>query len=267
MVPSIVRNQSEIHILYRNLAISSLIQYLRRCLDSLHCESRSTLGLGILNSVVVNERESRLLAAHHCTEHRLTSIVSSLSTINQRTTLHCYLATIISHLAIGYNGTNWHIEMDANDITLLDVLHWQITLIGYQVSFHSLAIHGHAISWFLSITISIEVTWHYLVANPSRNTYQEVGILRSTLLHSNLDVSIPRILGCLLQDHILATHLDGRSIACEEVHIDIIVLHTKEITRNGRDETAQVARTAGTTEPWLTCGIAIGIKLVFAIAR
>ena len=50
-------------------------------------------------------------------------------------------------------------------------------------------------------------------ADPSRNTDQEVGILYAALLHSNLDITVPRILGSLLQNHILTFYLDGRCIA------------------------------------------------------
>ena len=42
---------------------------------------------------------------------------------------------------------------------------------------------------------------------------------------SNLDIAVPRILGSLLQNHILAIHLDGRCIAGKEIHVDIVVLH------------------------------------------
>ena len=156
--------------------------------------------------------------------------------------------------------------MDADDIAFLDVLDREITLVGIEVSRHSLAVYGYAISRLLGIAILVKIARHHLVANPSRNTDQEVGFLYATLLHSNLDIAVPRILGSLLQNHILAIHLDGRCIADKEVNVNVVILHAIEITWNRRDEAAQVTRAAGTSKPWLAGGVAIGIKLILAIA-
>ena len=156
--------------------------------------------------------------------------------------------------------------MDADDIALLDVLDREITLVGIEVSLYSLAVYGYAISRLLGIAILVKIARHHLVANPSRNTDQEVGILYAALLHSNLDIAVPRILGSLLQNHILTIYLDGRCIAGKEIHIDIVVLHAIEITWNRRDEAAQVTWAAGTSKPWLAGGVAIGIKLILAVA-
>ena len=157
--------------------------------------------------------------------------------------------------------------MDADDIALLDVLDREITLVGIEVSLYSLAVYGYGVCWLLCIAILVKVARYYLVANPSRNTDQEVGILHTALLHSNLDVAVPRILGSLLQNHILAIHLDGRCITGKEVYIDVVILHTIEITWNRRDEAAQVTRAAGTAEPWLAGGVAISIEGILAVAR
>ena len=121
--------------------------------------------------------------------------------------------------------------MDADHITLPDILHRQITLVGSQISLHSLAVHTHAISRLLGITILIKVARNHLIANPSRNAHQQIGTFHTTLLYQNLDIAIPRILSSLLQHHFLAHHLDGRSISGKEIHIDILVLHAIEITR------------------------------------
>ena len=53
MIPGIVRNQGELLVLDRNGAISSLVEHLRRGLDSLDRESWSTLGLSVLDAVVL----------------------------------------------------------------------------------------------------------------------------------------------------------------------------------------------------------------------
>ena len=157
--------------------------------------------------------------------------------------------------------------MDADDIALLDFPHRKITLVGIQVGIDLLAIHGHTILWTLCITISVKVAGHHLVAHPSRNADLEAGVLRGILCHLNLDITVPGILGGLFQHHILAPHLDGGSVGCEEVHIDIIALHAIEITWEGRDEAAQVAGTAGTAKPGLACGGVVGIEGILAVAR
>ena len=157
--------------------------------------------------------------------------------------------------------------MDADDIALLDVLDREITLVGIEVSLYSLAINGYAISRLLGIAILVKIARHHLVANPSWNTNQEIGILHTTLLHSNLDIAIPRILGSLLQNYILAIHLDGRCIAGKEIHVDIVILHAIEIARNRRDEAAQITWAAGTSKPRLAGSVVICIEGILAIAR
>ena len=237
MIPGIVRNQSELLVLDRNGAVSSLVEHLRRGLDSLDREGRSALSLCVLNAVVIYQRESRLLG-HDGTEHWLILIIHSLSAIYQWSTFYGNLALIICYLTVSYNCTDRHIKMDADYIALLDVLDREITLVGIEISLYSLAVYGYCVSRFLCIAILVKVTRYYLVANPSRNTDQEVGILHTALLHSNLDIAVPRILGSFLQNHILTIYLDGRCIAGKEVNIDIVTLHALEIARNRRDETA-----------------------------
>ena len=266
MIPGIVRNQGEVLNLDRNDTFLLLVQDMSKCRNCLDFEGRSTLGLLVLNAVVIHQGEVWLLP-HDGAEYWLVLIIHSLSAIYQWSTLYGNLTLIICNLRVGNYCAYRHIEVDADDIALLDVLDREITLVGIEVSLHSLAVYGYAISRLLGIAILVKVARHHLVANPSRNTDQEVGILYAALLHSNLDIAVPRILGSLLQNHILAIHLDGRCIAGKEIHIDIVVLHAIEITRNGRDETAQVTWAAGTSEPRLAGGVAIGIELILAIAR
>ena len=136
MIPGIVRNQSQDIVLDR-YAIGTLFQNLSISLDGLDREGWSTLGLGVLDAVVLYHREGWLLC-HDGTEHRLVLVIHSLSAIYQRSTLYGNLALIICHLSIGNYGTDRHIEVNADDITLLDILDRQITLVGIEVSLHSL---------------------------------------------------------------------------------------------------------------------------------
>mgnify|MGYP007129757149 CR=1 FL=1 len=53
----------------------------------------------------------------------------------------------------------------------------------------------------------------------------------------------------------------------EESEKESVVLNAIEMARKGREETAQGTGAAGTSEPRLAGGVAIGIKLILAIAR
>ena len=50
-----------------------------------------------------------------------TLVIGPLGTIHQRSALYGDTATIVSHTGIGNHRTNWHVEMDVDDITLLPV--------------------------------------------------------------------------------------------------------------------------------------------------
>ena len=58
----------------------------------------------------------------------------------------------------------------------------------------------------------------------------------------------------------MTIHFQVSSIAHEEIHIEgapPILIH---ITRNGRNEATYIARTAGTSEPWLALMLPHGLK-------
>ena len=182
MIPGIVRNQGERGAIYSDHILLLLVDNMgRRGNDSLYGEGWGSLGLRVLDAVVVNESEAWLLW-HNGMEHRFIAIIHSLSAIYQWTALYSYLVVVISNLSICHYGANRHIEVDTNHIALLDVLDREITLVGIEVSLHSLTVYGYAISWLLGIAILVKIARHHLVANPSRNTDQEVGILYAALL-------------------------------------------------------------------------------------
>ena len=60
------------------------------------------------------------------------------------------LALIICHLTVSYNCTDRHIKMDADYIALLDVIDREITLVGIEISLHSLAVYGYCVSRLLA---------------------------------------------------------------------------------------------------------------------
>ena len=104
MIPGIVRNQSQ-HIVLDRYAIGTIFQNLGISLDGLDREGWSTLGLGVLNAVVIHHREGRLLG-HDGTEHWLVLIIHSLSAIYQWSTLYGNLTLIICYLTVSYNCTD-----------------------------------------------------------------------------------------------------------------------------------------------------------------
>ena len=121
MIPGIVRDQGEVLNLYRNDTFLLLVQNMSKCRNCLDFEGRSTLGLLVLNAVVIYQRERRLLS-HDGAEYRLVIVIHSLSAIYQWSTLYGNLSLVICHLAISNHSTYRHIEVDADDIALLDAL-------------------------------------------------------------------------------------------------------------------------------------------------
>ena len=81
------------------------------------------------------------------------------------------------------------------------------------------------------VAVSVEVAWNNLVANPSRDTNLQVELAGAVLLHTDSDVTVPRIVGCLFQFHLLAVHLQVRSVGHEQVNVYVVVLDSIYITR------------------------------------
>ena len=156
--------------------------------------------------------------------------------------------------------------MDADDVTLLDVLHRQVTLVGSEVRLHLLAVNRYGVSGTLTVAVLVKVARQYLILHPSRDAHQHVGVLSSRLHHANLDVAIPRILRSLFQHNVLAAYLNGGCVGSEEVYVYIVVLHAVQIARYGGYEAAEIAGAAGATEPRLTCGVVVSVEGILAVA-
>lgn len=91
-------------------------------------------------------------------------------------------------------------------------------------------------------------------ADPSPNQDADLHAKLTSLvvIHLDSDISVPRIFCVLAQSHLLASYLQRRRVAEEEVDIYILVLYGIYIAWEGWQKTADVARAAGTAEPSLT---------------
>ena len=193
-------------------------------------------------------------------------VVSSFCTIDQRSALYGHASTIVCHARTGHNRTNRHIEMDADDIALLPVaIDDHIAVL--HVAIHALAIYGNLISAENIIAIAIQIAGHDLALYPTRDANHHVERLGLVLEHFDANVTIPGIVGLLLDRYILTAQGDGSCVGSKEVHIKVVAAHAIDIARHRGDETAEVRGTAGAAEPRLARQCAVGIETVTAVAR
>ena len=264
MVPCVVGDECELLVLQRN-AVVAVVENLCLGCDGFNGKRSGTLGLGVVDLVVVDNAEGRLLA-HNGTEHRLALIVGSLGTIYYRTALYSHATLVVLHVLVGNNGTYRHVKVDAHNVALLDVLHRQIALVGCKVGIYLLAVYRYGVGGTLAVAVLIEVAWQHLILYPSRYAHQQIGILGCRLYYANLDVAVPRILCALLEHHFLAANMNGRCVGSVQIDIYVIVLHAIQIAWNRRNEAAEIAGAASATEPRLTCGVVVGIEGILAVA-
>ena len=99
-----------------------------------------------------------------------------------------------------------------------------------QFSVHALAIDAHLIGAEDVIAEGIEVTGHNLVLYPTRDTDQHVEHLGLVLQYLDTDIAVPRIVGGFFQRDILTVHLDGGCIGSEEVHVEVVVPDTIDVS-------------------------------------
>ena len=120
-----------------------------------------------------------------------------------------------------------------------------------QSAFHRLAVHFHTVSQTLAVAVTVQIARYDLSAHPTGDTDFQGKHTGFVLLHTHGHVAIPRITGLLLQNNTLLVHLKVGFVGHEQVDIYVLVLHGIYITGQGRDETANVGRTTGATEPRL----------------
>ena len=143
---------------------------------------------------------------------------------------------------------------------------------GLQLRLHRLAVHLHGIVQTLSIRVTVQVARHHLAAHPAGDTDFQGKRAGLVLLHRDGHVTRPRIACLLFQHHVLLPHLQVRLVGHEQIDIHVFVLHRIHIARQRGDETADVRRAAGATEPRLSLVLPpalqrIGIEEAAAVQR
>ena len=98
------------------------------------------------------------------------------------------------------NGTG--IEFD----TLLASIDGEVS-VGLYFAFHLHSVHLYTILWAQVVAIFIQVTWHYLIAHPSRNTNLHSPLSSLVGSHLDCDVTIPGVFRSLLNSHFLSFHV------------------------------------------------------------
>ena len=192
-------------------------------------------------------------------------IIGPLGTINDRTTLNGHPSTVGNHFFIGFHHTGLHVEMHLYHIPFLPLpVYPEIAFTKFTG--HLLAIHQYTIAQLQVVGIRIKVTRKYTAAHPTRNT--DIHRKRQVALsHLHTNISVPGVSGFLLQHHFLFIQLQLGTVGQEKVDVHLIVFHGIHISRQRRNEPADVAGTAGTTKPRLTCNRMVGIKVILTIAR
>ena len=82
----------------------------------------------------------------------------------------------------------------------------------------------------LCIHVVVEVGGYNLVTHPTGDTDHQ-SPCAGGLLHVHSHVSIPWVVGDLLQSHLLAPNLHRGFVACEEIHVQFRAIHSVDILR------------------------------------
>ena len=142
--------------------------------------------------------------------------------------LYSHTPTIVRHTRTGYDCTNRHIEMDADHIALFPVaVENHVTV--FQFAVHFLTIDGNLIGAEDIVVVGIEVAGYNLALYPSRNANHHIKGFGLILDYLDGNITIPRIVGLLLDGHVLASQSEGGCIGSKEVYVKIIVSHTIDI--------------------------------------
>ena len=177
-------------------------------------------------------------------------IIREFCTVYNRSAFYGNASAVGFHFIVGFHDTRFHVEVYFHLVTLFPTaVDAEITI--FQLILYGFSVYFHCVLQTLAVTIGIQVTGNYLTPNPSGNTDFQVELSGAVLVDADGDVAVPRVLGGLLDRNSFATHFQVGSIGHEEVNVNVLILHSVDIPRQGRDETADVGRAAGTTEPGL----------------
>ena len=155
--------------------------------------------------------------------------------------------------------------MQRHHIALLPrTLNLQVAIL--QFTLDLLSVDLHLIAAQHVVAEAVEVAGNGLFVYPLRNANHHTEVLSLILQYLNGYITIPRIVGLLLQYDILALNLHRCRVACIQVDIELTVLDGIHIARERGDETAEVRGTAGTSEPRLALFGIVGIEGIFAVS-
>ena len=192
------------------------------------------------------------------------AIVGPLGAIYQWSAFYGDTSPIVCHSRRGDNGTDRHIEMDADDVTLLPVtIDNKIAV--FQLAVDRLSVDGDLIHGEDIVAVGIEVAGHRLVLYPSRDADHHIEGLCLVLQYLDGDIAVPRIVCGLLKGNIFTANLNGGSIRSKEIHIEIVVTYAIDIARHRGDEPTEVRGTTGTAKPRLTRHRTISIETVVSV--
>ena len=190
-------------------------------------------------------------------------------TIDQRSALDTHPASVGSHLVVGTDHARFHVEADDELIALLpSPLDIHIAVFRYQER-HGDTIDDEAVAEAFAVGILIEVAGHHLVAQPARDAHLQVELSHGVLVDGQHRLTVPGVFGLLGQRQLLASHVECGRVGEEEVQIDVLALHGVDVAGQRGNESADVARTAGTAEPSLTLVLTHrlqGIRIEEAVA-
>ena len=230
MAPSIVRNEGETNILGGKATICIECETLSIGGEGLHIDFLVSmeLSLAVSRDEVVEshgaESELRFLVEDYGLDIKL--VVWPFCAIYQWTTLYFNHTTVGFHIVVSSNGASLHVEVNFHYVALLPFsFDSEIAILGELGIANSLTINGDAIAQSLAVAIAVEVCWHYLSLNPSWNTDLHSEFASAILIDIDADVAIVRVACVLSNSNGLASNLELRRVAEEEVYVETSVLN------------------------------------------
>ena len=203
MTPSIIWYECHAHILCGESSALVEAQYLTICLYHLYIIV-SLLGMLCMQCTVLH---NHLWALVDQRSHKIKVIVGPFGAIHNRSALNGNKSTVSLNHSVCTNCAGFHIEVYSHHIALLPFAIDGEVSVGLYFAFHLHSVHLNTILWAQVVAIFIQVTWHYLIAHPSRNTNLHPPLSSLVGSHLDCDVTIPGIFCSLLNSHFLTFHV------------------------------------------------------------
>ena len=104
------------------------------------------------------------------------------------------------------------------------------------LALHLLSVHLYRVARLLVVVKGVEIARHHFVSHPTGYSYLHLKVLGLGRYYLDGYIALPRILGLLLEHHLLTSYPDVSSVAEEEVDKKGVVFHTIDIARHRRNE-------------------------------